>query len=182
MDGLMDGSAHMCMVCIYYGRAHARSLGCHHIHRTPTANPQTKTGSIGACPPDLTTPNTPAVCGALAHFGSACPTAHDVPPKPKQDVEGKVALISRGGCAFADKIKAARVGALSGWVSGRMLAGWEGLLGFAYPARGVFSHMHTDAHTHRLCTQLHAGKRRHCCDYLLQRAAPLPLALHRGEQ
>lgn len=114
-----------------------------HTHRQ---SPNT-TGSIGACPLDFTnSPNTPAICGALAYFGSACPTVNDVPPKPQQDVEGKVALIGRGGCAFADKIKAARVGG-SGW---KEECCWVELLACFCVSRPrcIQPHIHTQMHTY----------------------------------
>jgi len=62
-------------------------------------------GAVGACEDDVVG----GTCGKLAFFGTACLGKDGdnlpLPPQPVQDVEGKVALVARGGCTFAEKVK-----------------------------------------------------------------------------
>ncbi|KAM3568782.1 hypothetical protein VYU27_009106 [Nannochloropsis oceanica] len=62
-------------------------------------------GAPGACGDGIVG----ATCGKVAFFGTACLEKdrdnRPVPPQPVQDVEGKVALVARGGCTFSEKVK-----------------------------------------------------------------------------
>lgn len=62
-------------------------------------------GVLGGCGDEIAG----GTCGHLAFFGSACLVQGGaglaVPPLPVQDVEGKVALVARGGCSFAEKVR-----------------------------------------------------------------------------
>lgn len=62
-------------------------------------------GVLGGCGDEIAG----GTCGHLAFFGSACLVQGGaglaVPPLSVQDVEGKVALVARGGCSFAEKVR-----------------------------------------------------------------------------
>eukprot|EP00624_Nannochloropsis_granulata_P000741 evm.model.NODE_12947_length_10715_cov_37.220066.1 len=62
-------------------------------------------GAVGACGDGIVR----GTCGKVAFLGTACLEKdgdnQPLPPQPVQDVEGKVALVARGGCTFAEKVK-----------------------------------------------------------------------------